>query len=101
VLEGYAPPAAQAAPVPRQPSQIATIAPLPPLTPQDRQKFLSLFNTTGPVAGYLGGQYIIYHYSRYLLWAIGEEARELFIRSKLPVEWLNAIWYASHDLEYL
>lgn len=62
MLEGYALPTVQSAPVPRLPPQIATIAALPPLTPQDRQKFLGLFNSTGPVAGYLSGQSVICHH---------------------------------------
>ncbi|KZV94049.1 hypothetical protein EXIGLDRAFT_835255 [Exidia glandulosa HHB12029] len=48
----------------------------PPLLPQDRAKFLKLFNSSGPVNGILPG----------------EKAREIFLKSKLPYERLAQIW---------
>ena len=39
--------------------------------------------------------YYLSSYSRYLSGALGERARGLFIRSKLPVERLNVIWYVT------
>ncbi|CCM03843.1 uncharacterized protein FIBRA_05992 [Fibroporia radiculosa] len=49
---------------------------LPPLTPQDKAKFLRLFTTSGPVNGLLSG----------------EKARDVFVKSKLPVDKLSQIW---------
>ncbi|KAG8867620.1 hypothetical protein FRC20_005312 [Serendipita sp. 405] len=49
---------------------------LPPLSPTDRSKFLTLFSKANPVGGLLSG----------------EQARNIFVRSKLSLERLNAIW---------
>ncbi|KAI6043018.1 hypothetical protein EDC04DRAFT_2600428 [Pisolithus marmoratus] len=49
---------------------------LPPLTPQDRAKFNRLFQSCGPVDGLLSG----------------DKARNMFIKSKLPVDVLSQIW---------
>ncbi|KAI0646793.1 hypothetical protein C8Q79DRAFT_587739 [Trametes meyenii] len=49
---------------------------LPPLTPQDKSKFLKLFLGCHPVNGLLGG----------------EKARDVFVKSKLPVDKLSQIW---------
>ncbi|KAI9446621.1 hypothetical protein H4582DRAFT_2116972 [Lactarius indigo] len=51
----------------------------PPLTVQDKAKFARLFNGCGPVNGLLSG----------------EKAREVFVKSKLPVEKLSQIWNLS------
>ncbi|KAH9001436.1 hypothetical protein EDB92DRAFT_1826676 [Lactarius akahatsu] len=51
----------------------------PPLTAQDKAKFVRLFNGCGPVNGLLSG----------------EKAREVFVKSKLPVEKLSQIWNLS------
>ncbi|KAI0665085.1 hypothetical protein C8Q70DRAFT_904135 [Cubamyces menziesii] len=49
---------------------------LPPLTPQDKSKFLKLFLGCHPVNGILSG----------------EKARDVFVKSKLPVDKLSQIW---------
>ncbi|CDO69006.1 hypothetical protein BN946_scf184834.g13 [Trametes cinnabarina] len=49
---------------------------LPPLTPQDKAKFLKLFLGCHPVNGLLPG----------------EKARDVFVKSKLPVDKLSHIW---------
>ncbi|EKM55751.1 uncharacterized protein PHACADRAFT_209279 [Phanerochaete carnosa HHB-10118-sp] len=49
---------------------------LPPLTPQDKAKFQKLFLGCGPANGLL----------------TGDKAREVFVKSKLPVEKLGQIW---------
>ncbi|EIW85357.1 hypothetical protein CONPUDRAFT_135123 [Coniophora puteana RWD-64-598 SS2] len=49
---------------------------LPPLTPQDKTKFLRLFQNCGPVNGLVSG----------------EKARDVFVKSKLPVDKLSQIW---------
>ncbi|EMD38668.1 hypothetical protein CERSUDRAFT_113843 [Gelatoporia subvermispora B] len=49
---------------------------LPPLTPQDKAKFLKLFLQCGPANGLLSG----------------EKARDVFVKSKLPVDKLSQIW---------
>ncbi|KAI6036889.1 hypothetical protein BKA83DRAFT_684365 [Pisolithus microcarpus] len=56
---------------------------LPPLTPQDRAKFNRLFQTCGPVGGLLSS----------------DKARDVFVRSKLPVDTLSQIWALcdTHD----
>ncbi|KAH9048516.1 hypothetical protein EDB84DRAFT_1456393 [Lactarius hengduanensis] len=51
----------------------------PPLTAQDKAKFVRLFNGCGPINGLLSG----------------EKAREVFVKSKLPVEKLSQIWNLS------
>ncbi|KAH8102886.1 hypothetical protein BXZ70DRAFT_926963 [Cristinia sonorae] len=52
---------------------------LPPLTPQDKAKFMKLFASCGPVGGLLSG----------------EKARDVLVRSKLPVDKLSQIWNLS------
>ncbi|KAL4244397.1 hypothetical protein ABKN59_010430 [Abortiporus biennis] len=49
---------------------------LPPLSPQDKAKFIKLFLGCGPVNGILSG----------------DKARDVFVKSKLPVDKLSAIW---------
>ncbi|KAI9067074.1 hypothetical protein FKP32DRAFT_1564454 [Trametes sanguinea] len=49
---------------------------LPPITPQDKVKFLKLFLGCHPVNGLLPG----------------EKARDVFVKSKLPVDKLSQIW---------
>ncbi|KAH9925263.1 uncharacterized protein B0H18DRAFT_1009330 [Fomitopsis serialis] len=49
---------------------------LPPLTPQDKTKFMKLFLSCGPVNGILNG----------------DKARDVFVKSKLPVDKLSQIW---------
>ncbi|KAI0822618.1 hypothetical protein BC628DRAFT_1326746 [Trametes gibbosa] len=49
---------------------------LPPITPQDKSKFLKLFLGCHPVNGLLSG----------------EKARDVFVKSKLPVDKLSQIW---------
>ncbi|KDQ13131.1 hypothetical protein BOTBODRAFT_56212 [Botryobasidium botryosum FD-172 SS1] len=74
VIQGISLPAGIAAPKsppPQRPSPI-----LPPLTPEDRAKYLRLFVTCGPSNGLLAG----------------EKARDVFIKSKLPIEKLGQIW---------
>ncbi|KAK7693155.1 hypothetical protein QCA50_002721 [Cerrena zonata] len=50
--------------------------PLPPLTPEDRAKFLKIFFNTGPNSGVIES----------------ERAKEVFLRSRLPLEILAQIW---------
>ena len=52
------------------------VAGLPPLTPQDKTKFMKLFQGCGPTSGILPG----------------EKARDVFVKSKLPVDKLSQIW---------
>ncbi|KAI6117604.1 hypothetical protein EDD16DRAFT_1588043 [Pisolithus croceorrhizus] len=56
---------------------------LPPLTPQDRAKFNRLFQSCGPVGGLLSS----------------DKARDVFVKSKLPVDTLSQIWTLcdTHD----
>ncbi|KAI0721498.1 hypothetical protein C8T65DRAFT_565847 [Cerioporus squamosus] len=49
---------------------------LPPLTPADKSKFLKLFLGCHPTNGLLSG----------------DKARDVFVKSKLPVDKLSAIW---------
>ncbi|EPQ58260.1 hypothetical protein GLOTRDRAFT_57058 [Gloeophyllum trabeum ATCC 11539] len=49
---------------------------LPPLTPQDKAKFMRLFVGAGPVNGILSG----------------DKARDILVKSKLPVDKLSQIW---------
>lgn len=49
----------------------------PPLTNDDRTKYGGMFVACGPVNGLLDG----------------DKAREVFLKSKLPVEKLSQIWY--------
>ncbi|KAG2115224.1 uncharacterized protein F5147DRAFT_676647 [Suillus discolor] len=49
---------------------------LPPLTPQDRAKFTRIFQGCGPVNGLLNG----------------DKARDVFFKSKLPLDKLSQIW---------
>ncbi|KAI0075486.1 hypothetical protein K474DRAFT_1709004 [Panus rudis PR-1116 ss-1] len=50
--------------------------PLPPLTPQDKAKFLKLFLGCGPQGGLI----------------TGDKARDVLVKSKLPVDKLSQIW---------
>ncbi|KAI0822614.1 hypothetical protein BC628DRAFT_1326744 [Trametes gibbosa] len=52
---------------------------LPPLTSHDRAKFRKIFKGSGAENGYLGGQ----------------QAREVFMKSKLPWNTLSQIWYLA------
>ncbi|TFY74438.1 hypothetical protein EWM64_g9574 [Hericium alpestre] len=52
---------------------------LPPLTTEDRAKFDRLFQGCGPVNGLLSG----------------DKARDVFVKSKLPVDTLSQIWALS------
>ncbi|KAG8217218.1 hypothetical protein J3R82DRAFT_5304 [Butyriboletus roseoflavus] len=52
---------------------------LPPITPQDRTKFARLFQGCGPVNGLLSG----------------DKARDVFVKSKLPVDKLSQIWFLA------
>jgi len=51
----------------------------PPLTNEDRTKYGGMFVACGPVNGLLDG----------------DKAREVFLKSKLPVEKLSEIWYET------
>ncbi|KAF8126520.1 hypothetical protein EV363DRAFT_1174019 [Boletus edulis] len=52
---------------------------LPLLAPQDKAKFARLFQGCGPVNGLLSG----------------DKARNVFVKSKLPVDKLSQIWYLA------
>ncbi|KAI0818801.1 hypothetical protein BC629DRAFT_1588129 [Irpex lacteus] len=58
------------------PSPTLQSANLPPLTPEDRQKFMKIFNNSQPVDGLINGL----------------QARQLFMKSRLPTETLSQIW---------
>ncbi|KZV61887.1 hypothetical protein PENSPDRAFT_693017 [Peniophora sp. CONT] len=76
-IEGYAAPPVQArSPPPKPPSRAPG---LPLLTPQDKAKFARLFQGCGPQNGLLSG----------------DKARDVFVKSKLPVDKLSAIWSLS------
>ncbi|KAI0320509.1 hypothetical protein OF83DRAFT_577050 [Amylostereum chailletii] len=78
VIDGYSSqsvPRNASSPAPRSP--VATG--LPPLTPQDKAKFNRLFHGCGPVNGLLSG----------------DKARDVFVKSKLPVDKLSLIWNLS------
>ncbi|TBU28904.1 hypothetical protein BD311DRAFT_757422 [Dichomitus squalens] len=62
--------------VPPAKSPPPTVPGLPPLTPQDKAKFLKLFLGCHPTNGLLSG----------------EKARDVFVKSKLPVDKLSQIW---------
>ncbi|KAG0307759.1 hypothetical protein BGZ98_009892 [Dissophora globulifera] len=53
-----------------------TTGPEPPLTSEDKTKYSSMFMACGPVSGLLDG----------------DKAREVFLKSKLPVDKLSQIW---------
>lgn len=75
-IDGLQVPAVSSLPA-RAPAPISTLpSALPPLLPTDRTKFLTLFNKANPGGGLLNG----------------EQAKNIFVRSKLSVERLNAIW---------
>ncbi|PPQ70282.1 hypothetical protein CVT24_000845 [Panaeolus cyanescens] len=57
---------------PRSPPPVS----FPPLSPQDKTKFLNMFTKSGPVNGLLSG----------------EQARDIFVKSKLGTEQLMKIW---------
>ena len=80
-IEGLnAPISGQLSGVPSTKSPPPPASGLPPLTPQDKAKFMKLFTSCGPVNGILPG----------------EKARDVFVKSKLPVDKLSQIWYASY-----
>ncbi len=60
-------------------------AAFPPLTPQDKAKFMKLFLGCGPANGILPG----------------EKARDVFVKSKLPVDKLSQIWYGASRVKNL
>ncbi|TDL27224.1 hypothetical protein BD410DRAFT_739994 [Rickenella mellea] len=68
-------PSFSSSPVPKSPPPAGTSA-FPPLTPQDKTKFARIFAGSGPVNGVLGG----------------DKAKDIFIKSKLPVDKLSQIW---------
>lgn len=55
---------------------------LPPLTEQDRNKFMQIFNRSGPENGVLSGP----------------RGREILMKSRLPVNTLGDIWYVISNL---
>ncbi|KZT03527.1 uncharacterized protein LAESUDRAFT_729113 [Laetiporus sulphureus 93-53] len=59
-------------PTPRSPPPVS----LPLLTAQDKAKFMKIFSSCGPTNGLLGGQ----------------KAKDVFVKSKLPVDKLSQIW---------
>ncbi|KZT74246.1 hypothetical protein DAEQUDRAFT_721142 [Daedalea quercina L-15889] len=74
IIEGLTPPLVQQTtgiPAARSPPPG-----LPPLTPQDKTKFMKLFLSCGPINGLLNG----------------DKARDVFVKSKLPVDKLSQIW---------
>ncbi|GBE82518.1 hypothetical protein SCP_0409020 [Sparassis crispa] len=73
-IEGLTPPVVQQST--GIPSSKSPPPGLPPLTPQDKAKFMRLFLGCGPISGLLSG----------------EKARDVFVRSKLPVDKLSQIW---------
>ncbi|KAF7800250.1 hypothetical protein EIP86_011497 [Pleurotus ostreatoroseus] len=76
-IEGLnAPISGQLSGVPSTKSPPPPASGLPPLTPQDKAKFMKLFTSCGPVSGILPG----------------EKARDVFVKSKLPVDKLSQIW---------
>ncbi|KAI0057121.1 hypothetical protein BV25DRAFT_1863870, partial [Artomyces pyxidatus] len=78
VIEGYSGPTPTRSAVSPTPKSPAPPLP-PPLTPQDKAKFSRLFNSCGPVNGLLNG----------------DRARDVFVKSKLPMEKLSQIWNLS------
>ncbi|KAI0028359.1 hypothetical protein K488DRAFT_89829 [Vararia minispora EC-137] len=92
-ISGYSqhPPARTARSPPPKPP---TAAGLPPLTPADKAKFLRIFQGCGPVNGLLSGQpspRVFLNMSTDLASA-GDKARDVFVKSKLPVDKLSQIW---------
>ncbi|OBZ75406.1 EH domain-containing and endocytosis protein 1 [Grifola frondosa] len=73
-IEGLTPPATQ--PSVAIPSTKSPPPGLPPLTAQDKAKFLKLFMGCNPTNGIISG----------------DKARDVFVRSKLPVDKLSQIW---------
>ncbi|KAI0646796.1 hypothetical protein C8Q79DRAFT_907723 [Trametes meyenii] len=61
------------------PSTPAPYSGLPPLTPHDKNKFRKIFKGAGAQNGYMNGQ----------------QAREVFMKSKLPWNTLSQIWNLS------
>ncbi|KAH9060032.1 hypothetical protein EDB87DRAFT_1674880 [Lactarius vividus] len=78
VIDGFSSPSEPRRAISPSPQSPGSRLP-PPLTVQDKAKFVRLFNGCGPVNGLLSG----------------EKAREVFVKSKLPVEKLSQIWNLS------
>jgi hypothetical protein len=74
----------------------------PSLTAQDKAKFTQYFNKCGPVNGILSGTCMDMSFLKSCFWSQslsqGEKAREVFVKSKLPVEKLSEIWYVLSSL---
>lgn len=69
---------------------------LPLLTPQDKTKFMRLFQGSAPVNGLLSGTLrFLNHIPTESSFETGDKARNIFFKSKLPVDKLSQIWYAS------
>jgi hypothetical protein len=54
-------------------------------TIEERERYKATFLGCGPVDGYLGGTFGIFI-------GLGDKARELFLKSGLPVDILGKIW---------
>lgn len=78
VIDGFSSPSESRRAISPSPQSPSPRLP-PPLTAQDKAKFVRLFNGCGPVNGLLSS----------------EKAREVFVKSKLPVEKLSQIWNLS------
>lgn len=75
------------------PSTGTTPNTLPPLTSHDKAKFRKIFQGSGAQNGFLGGEFnldaVIEHDSNGFA---GQQAREVFMKSKLPWNTLSQIW---------
>lgn len=57
----------------------------PTISENDRTKYANMFMAVGPVGGLLDG----------------DKAREVFLKSKLPVDKLSQIWYVQPQCSYM
>lgn len=79
----------------RTPAPIATnSSTLPALSPEDRAKYIQLFNKAEPINGLLSGKQDIRNLRSFLIYPpdTGQKARDVLLRSRLPTERLNTIW---------
>lgn len=70
-------------------------SPLPPLTTHDKAKFRKIFKGAGADNGYLGGEQDSVMLSPGAEQLVGQQAREVFMKSKLPWNTLSQIWCAG------
>lgn len=67
------------------------------ITPEEKIRYARLFNNSGPAMGLLDGKFLPtpdFDSTVLIPLPAGDKARDIFIKSKLPLETLGQIWYA-------